>query len=358
MAVINMLSKADSAKGHGVLSAYQEQVRLVREGLPDRFKVEENSFQRAEILHIHTVNPSFLLRNLTKGPGSVSVGYVHFLPETLDSSLRLPAVAKAVFYRYIIAFYKSCDQLVVVNPCFIPKLAAYGIDPEKVTYIPNFVSEEKFYPLADKAALRKKWGLAPGAFTVLGVGQLQLRKGVLDFADLARRMPDIQFVWAGGFSFGKLSTGYEEICALEKDPPANLRFLGMVDREDMNEVYNLADVLFQPSYEELFPMTLLEAMCCSMPLLVRDAELYRGILDGCYLARDDQAGFEKALRQLQHDPAVYEEAARRSARGHAFYSREHVLSLWQSFYTAMLQRAADREWRRRKLERTLPAALK
>ena len=33
----------------------------------------------------------------------------------------------------------------------------------------------------------------------------------MDFFALAKRMPDVEFIWAGGFSFGKISDGYEEI---------------------------------------------------------------------------------------------------------------------------------------------------
>lgn len=78
------------------------------------------------------------------------MGYVHFLPETLEGSLKLPWIARKVLYRYVIAFYKRMDALVVVNPTFIPKLEAYGIAREKITYIPNFVSKKEFHPIASE----------------------------------------------------------------------------------------------------------------------------------------------------------------------------------------------------------------
>ena len=82
------------------------------------------------------------------------------------------------------------------------------------------------------------------------------------------------FVWAGGFSFGRISDGYEEIRKMMKHLPPNVRFLGIVDREKMNEIYNMADVMFLPSYEELFPMTILESMNCAVPVLVRNLPIY------------------------------------------------------------------------------------
>ena len=38
-----------------------------------------------------------------------------------------------------------------------------------------------------------------------------MRKGVLEFIDLATKMPDIQFVWAGNFAFKGISEGRKEI---------------------------------------------------------------------------------------------------------------------------------------------------
>ena len=72
----------------------------------------------------------------------------------------------------------------------------------------------------------------------------------------------------------------------------------------------------------------------------------------------DGAGFEAALRRLMEEPFFYEEAARRSVKGHAFYNKEHVLRLWESFYASMRQRAADKAWRGRLPERRLPVSLK
>ena len=58
----------------------------------------------------------------------------------------------------------------------------YGIDREKIYYIPNYVSKEKFYRKSDEecASIREKYGVAKDAFVVLGAGQVQTRKGVLD----------------------------------------------------------------------------------------------------------------------------------------------------------------------------------
>ena len=336
---INMVSSADTVKGQGVGSAYEEQVKLVKEGLNDRFDVYENRRMLANITHYHTVNFGYFLTiPFTKHAGT-TVGYVHFLPETMESSLKLPFLIKKIFYGYLIRFYKRMDFLVTVNPYFIERLAAYGVDPAKVTYIPNFVCDSTFYPLPEeeKKSLRMKYGLPTERFTVVCAGQLQRRKGIFDFIELAKKMPDTQFVWAGGFSFGKITDGYEEVRKVVENPPDNIKFTGIVDRDKMNEIYNLADVMFLPSYEELFPMTILEAMNCRVPLLLRDIPIYENILFDYYLRAKDNDGFAEILNRLQNDSEYYNNAVEQSWKGHCFYNKEHVLSMWDDFYTELVR---------------------
>ena len=218
---LNMLSRADMVKGQGVLSAYEEELRLIS-GRLDRRKGDSGDFKLnisindkidGDITHIHTVNPEFFLRLPAIKSKGIAVGSVHFLPETVDQSLHLPSVARQAFYSYLISFYKSMDRLVTVNPCFIPKLAAYGIDPQKVTFIPNYVSGSVFSPVDRRQVkeLRSSWGLDPERFTVVCAGQLQTRKGVLEFAQIAKALPQMQFVWAGDFAFGGMSDGHKEL---------------------------------------------------------------------------------------------------------------------------------------------------
>jgi 1,2-diacylglycerol-3-alpha-glucose alpha-1,2-galactosyltransferase len=334
MPTINMLSSADKVKGQGVGSAYLEQVSLVQEGLGKEYKVIINKMARTEIMHYHTIDLKHYLSIPFAKRKGVAVGYVHFLPETIEGSIKLPNLIKKIFYKYIISFYNSMDYLVTVNPNFITKLEAYNIDRKKITYIPNFVSTEKFYTLSleDKYIAKEKLKIAKDAFVVLGVGQIQTRKGVMDFIDIARKLPEVQFVWAGGFSFGNITDGYKELKNEMDNAPKNILFTGIVERNLMNDIYNVADVLFMPSYNELFPMSILEAMNTSTPILLRDLELYEDILFDYYLKEHDNKGFIEAIEKLKNDKNYYDEAKEKAIRGHNFYSRENVLAMWKDFY--------------------------
>ncbi len=336
---INMMSQATSVQGQGVGSAYIEQVKLVREGLADKFEVFENVRMCADITHYHTINPTFLLTKKQRCKNGTSVCYVHFLPSTVDESLNLPKPARAIFYKYMIKFYKSMDHIVVVNPYFIDALEEYGIPREKAVYIPNFVDTDKFHPLSKekKAKIKQSLNIPEDKFTVMCAGQLQVRKGIFDFLECAERLPDVQFIWAGGFSFGKLTDGYDEIKEVLKMPPKNVKFLGIVEREKMNKLYNAADVMFLPSFEELFPMTVLEAMCVNIPILLRDIPIYNNILFDFYCRENGVDGFVKAIENLRDDKEYYKACCENSKRGNEFYDKKHVLQMWDEFYTSILK---------------------
>ncbi|MDF7672231.1 glycosyltransferase family 4 protein [Lactobacillus sp. ESL0701] len=330
---INMFSQAASVEGQGVGSAYNELMSLLRTHLVDEFYVTNNKYGASDLTHYHTINPTYFANSFSPSRGR-KIGYVHFLPETLEGSIKLPGVAKNVFYRYVIDFYKRMDQIVVVNPIFIDKLVKYGIKRERVKYIPNFVSKTEFYPETQEQedAFRHELGIPRDKFVVFGDGQVQERKGVDDFAKMALANPDIQFIWAGGFSFGKITDGYEHFKELVDDPPQNLKFTGIIDRAKLVDYLNIADLFVLPSYDELFPMSVLEAFSCGTPVLLRDLDLYQAIIDGYYMSGHDFAEMNAQLQRAASDQSVLNKYSKLSNLASQKYSEDHLAQIWNEFY--------------------------
>lgn len=339
---INMLSKGQDVKGQGVGSAFYELVDLLKEYASDTLEVSVNGPEPGDINHFHTIDPSNYFK--IKMDNSISVMYCHFLPETLEGSISLPKPAFEVFSMYFLDFYKTADYLVVVNPIFIDRLVEYNIDRKKIVYIPNYVSKQDFYILdeASKQSVRHQYNLDAEAFIVLGVGQVQTRKGVIDFVEVAKQNPDMTFVWAGGFSFGAITDGYQQLKQIVENPPANVVFLDIVPREEMNGIFNMADVLFMPSYNELFPMAILEAVNTATPLLLRDLDLYRDILFK-YICGENNNDFSYYLRKLKNDPEFYEIVSNFSTNISEFYSKENVGQQWVDFYQRIYDQASNHE---------------
>ena len=329
---INMYSEADKVEGQGVGSAYKEQVGIVK-SIPE-FDVTINGKKNNsyDIRHFHTVNPSFFFK-IKKN--RINICYVHFIPVYDDGSLHMPKVAFKIYRWYVLKFYNKNDELVVVNPYFINELKKVGIDEKKVTYIPNYVSKDNFYKMKseDISRAKDKYKIPKDKFVVLGVGQTQTRKGVLDFVEVAKKCKDMYFIWAGGFSFGKITAGYEEIKKAIDNPPSNCKFLGIIPRSEMNKIYNLADVMFLPSYQELFPMTILEAVNLSTPLLLRNLELYEGILLNNYVSGTNNDEFVDLLNKYKNNKEFYKKGQDISKTISTYYGKENITKLWKDYYT-------------------------
>ena len=52
-----------------------------------------------------------------------------------------------------------------------------------------------------------------------------------------------------------------------ENPPKNVKFIGIVPRDEMNSIFNMSDALFMPSFSELFPMSILEAVNSHKPVV-------------------------------------------------------------------------------------------
>lgn len=323
---IRVFSKATTVPGQGVGAAYIEQLNLIQQS--KRLVVLQPNEPRPDLVHIHTINFRYWLAMLfIKIPRVV---YVHFLPSTLSSSIKLPRLFFGILKWYVKVFYKTASHLVVVNPIFIDPLMKMGIKKERIVFIPNYVDESKFATKVSNTSIRKQWQFK--RFTVLGVGQVQHRKGVLDFIEVAKKLPGVDFVWAGGFSFKAMTAGYEELKKVMDNPPSNVRFLGIVPREKMNELYHGCDLFFLPSFDELMPMSVLEAAVCDKPILLRDLELYQPVFFKHYLSAHDVDGFVKMIKQLSENKEMYQQSLDHPRWLKNYYRKEAILKQWEDFY--------------------------
>ena len=339
---INALSKADTVIGQGVGSAYIEQIKLIKE-MSNDFDIEINSKSSDfDIYHLHTVNFRYKLRMNKK---HLNIVYVHFVPSKNDGSIGLPKFLVWLFNKYVESVYRKADEVVVVNPCFIPELEKIKIPREKITYIPNFVNKNNFYPLepVEIIKIKDKYNLPKDKFIVLGCGQIQNRKDFENFVKVARSNPDLYFAWVGGFSFGRISDGYRKNKKLLENLPQNMTYLGLIERKYMNEVFNAVDVLFMPSFIELFPMTILEVCNIGKPFLVRDLDLYKPIFFSRYCKGNNNEEFSEELNKLKNDITYYKSRVEDSKFIANFYNKDLLKKTWKDYYHRVYEK-----WKKQK----------
>lgn len=329
---INMLSIANVIKGQGVETAYNELVYLLEKYGKKDLKIVRNKGLKYDILHMHTTNPvSFIKQRLTKNK---TLTYVHFLPNTLNGALKIPSIFMKIYSWWIKKSYLMSDYLVVVNPSYVDEMTKLGYDKSRVFYIPNFVSSKNFNVISnsEKLKYRKKYNYNNDDFIVVSIGQLHKGKGVLDFINLAKKNPDINFLWVGGFNFGKFMDGYEEIKAVYDNPPKNLKFSGIVDRKEVNILCNISDVFFLPSYYESFALVVLEAAHTEKPIVLRELDTYQSIYyDNCLYGKNNDE-FIKHIRLLKDDKKSYDKYVNKSRKIKKLYDEKEIYKKWIEMY--------------------------
>ncbi len=174
----------------------------------------------------------------------------------------------------------------------------------RVVVAPNAVDAELFASRTDeRERLRAELGVDRPC--VLYVGRLAPEKGVDVLLEAARGL-DAQLVVAG--------SGPED-ARLRSAAPANVRFVGQLDRDALPALYAAADVLCLPSRSEPWGMTLNEGAAAGLPLVATEAvgaawDLIEDGRNGFRVPVGDPDALREALRRLVDD-----EAFRRAAGG-------------------------------------------
>ena len=121
----------------------------------------------------------------------------------------------------------------------------------------------------------------------MSVGHTIARKGLPEFVQLARSLPEVRFFWFGYTAPELIPRNIRE--AMD-NAPENLCFPGFVEREELRDAYCGCDVFAFLSHEETEGIVVLEALACGIPVVLRDIPVYESWLtDGVqvYKAGDD-----------------------------------------------------------------------
>jgi glycosyltransferase involved in cell wall biosynthesis len=130
---------------------------------------------------------------------------------------------------------------------------------------------------------------------VLFLGQVNVRKGVMELLEAARMLKDepIEFLLVGGVSDG-----------LSLDVPRNVRVVGAVERGEAERWYREADVFVLPTHSDGFALTQLEAQARGLPVIASKycGDVVRDGVNGVLLPEVGAKPLAEALHALAVDP--------------------------------------------------------
>lgn len=316
-------------KGQGVHTAFIDLIELLRE--KKDIEVVVNNEGYGDIFHGHTYGPYFFWKGLRyKGK---RIHTVHVIPDSIKGSLPMWKYLMPATKWYFRKVYSFADVLIAISPMVEKAILDLGVTTPILRILNPIRSDywKRTPEMRNKG--RARLGLSNNDFMVLGVGQIQGRKGVEDFIEVAKSVAGAKFVWAGGRPFGVFTEGISRIDQLITDNADKVYFTGILDLEIMPEIYAAADLFLFPSFQENCPLAPIEAAASGMPVIFRDIAEYRSLYVNPYHKGNTVNDFTDLIVKFMLDKEFYEQGLETSlkliSQFDKNYIREQIIHLYR-----------------------------
>jgi len=238
------------------------------------------------------------------------------------------------------ATLEAADAVVAVSRFTRDSLVTLmGVDPARITLIPNGVDLSRFARRVRRDDLVQRYGIA-GRRVLLTVGRLSERKGqdkvIEALPALRRAIPDLVYLLVGDGPLRPLLEGQARALGVE----GCVIFAGSVAQEELADHYALADAFIMANRElpsgetEGFGLVFLEANACGVPVIAGRAggsvDAVSDGVNGLLVDGEDTDAIVSAVSRVFLDDAL---RARLVGRGFEVAAR----SGWESRVDAFLE---------------------
>lgn len=190
--------------------------------------------------------------------------------------------------------FSGLDDLTIVTPSHwlanLVKESFLSSYPVKV--IPNGIDLDTFRPVG--SGFKKVHGLE-GKVMILGVANIwERRKGLSDLVELSNRLKEDEVIVIVGVTEEQKKNLPESIIGITRTDSV----------ADLVKIYSAADVFVNPTYEDNFPTTNLEALACGTPVITYDTGGSPESLDrtsGIVVPKGDMDALQRAVEVSRND---------------------------------------------------------
>lgn len=317
-------------RGTGIHTAFLDHIRLLRE--KNDITVVVNGQGKGDVFHSHT----YFLYYFWKGWNyrGRRVFTAHVIPDSIKGSFPCWKFLYPFVRWGLKKVYDYADVCIAISPMVEQAILKTGAHT-RIVRIGNPVYTEIWKRTDEKRREgRSLLGIAENEFVVLGVGQVQKRKGVEDFLDVAEAFPDTKFVWAGGRPFGAFTEGVVRINERFRKAGPNVIRTGQLSLDIMPSIYAAADLMLFPSWQENCPLAPLEAAASGLPVIFRDIPEYSLLYESPYLKAGSTKEFMEMTSLMISNTESYSRGKEISAQLVRQFDKDEIrrrlISLYQS----------------------------
>ena len=251
-----------------------------------------------DIVHINTIFPeSYMMGIRAKRKGKKVIFHAHSTEEDFKNSFILSNQVAPAFKVWLKIVYSSADLVLTPTPYSKKLLENYDLG-KPIVDISNGIELEFFKKDEEKGNdFRKKYKFTKDDKIIISVGLYIERKGILDFVEMAKKLPQYKFIWFGYTNLNTVPLKIKEAVTTKLD---NLYFPGYVSRDILKGAYSTADLFWFPTHEETEGIVLLEALAMRTPTLIRDIPIYEDWLEdgkNIYKAKN-MTEFEEKIKNI------------------------------------------------------------
>ena len=252
----------------------------------------QNRKDNFDIVHINTIGleSGKTLKKAIKMKKPV-VYTTHTTYEDFKNSFMFSNLLAPLIKKRVKKLYSKADRLISPSDYTKSLIESYGVKKE-IDVISNGINTVRFYKDKNLAENFKKEYSIDGP-VVICVGLPFARKGIFDFCEVAKSLPEYKFIWFGAKITSVLPKAVKNII---KNPPKNVLFPGYVENDIIIGAYSGADLFFFPSYEENEGIVILESLAMECPILIRDIPVYKSWMEEdkvCFKGRDNSEFIKK-----------------------------------------------------------------
>jgi glycosyltransferase involved in cell wall biosynthesis len=154
------------------------------------------------------------------------------------------------------------QMTIAVSASVAVRLRAWGVPDERIEVIPNGIDASEFrYDPALRTAARARWGIAPDAVVIGGVGRMEASKRFDRLIRAIRQIPGVTLLLVGD---GSARAALERE-AVHHGVADRVVFTGAVTHA--REAFCAMDLFASPSPQETFGLVVLEALACGLPVV-------------------------------------------------------------------------------------------
>lgn len=253
---------------------------LTKRGL--KISIDSKLRDKYDLIHVHSCRPENLARMKLHQPYTPVVTSTHMTSGEVQGLV--PDMVLSMLDFGLSTFYVSCEKVFVTSPHIMRELSKNPLLKKRLISLPYPLDKHRFPNVSKKEIenLKKKYNLNNGKKTILCVASIQYRKGVFEFAEAAKNMPQYNFVWVGKVpNLPYLKNKGEINDLVEKNKPFNLTFTGALYKKDLACAYSMCDLFWLPSFSETFGLVIIEAASFGKPVLIRNIpvkEMFEGFI--------------------------------------------------------------------------------